>query len=137
MALESSNVKTSHTGISPEYVTGLCEGSSTFTYVKNGKAINLRFAVKLPEGDKNLIFQLQGFFQTGNVYNSGGTWMYCATSLASVQRIVHHFHTFPLKGKKAEEFKIWSQMFDAKRVARKADPVILQNLAESLSALRK
>lgn len=118
------------------YVTGLCENAGTFTYLKNGKSTNLRFAVKLPEKDKHLIFRLQRYFQVGNVYHTGTSWMYCATSLTAVEKIVGHFDLYPLQGHKQAEFEIWRNMFELKRIPRKSDPAAVNALADQLSALR-
>ena len=137
IGVESSHAKTSQIGISGDYVTGLCEASATFTYLKNGAALNLRFAVKLPKSNKDLIFRLQRFFEGGNVYHHGGGWMYCATSLAAIEKIIAHFHRYPLCGSKNREFVVWQQMYALKRIARKSDPQALQALAQELSSLKR
>jgi hypothetical protein len=133
---QSSNAKTPQLGINPEYVTGLSEAGATLTYVKNGNSTNLRFAIKLPEGDKYLIFALQQFFQAGNVYKSGNSWMYCATSLAAIEKIVAHFARFPMQGHKQREFALWRQMFDLKRIPRKSNAAAVSALADELTALK-
>lgn len=130
--------------LNPFYVTGLSEGEATFTYIRNGGGINLRYAMKLTEADRNLVFALQAFFATGQVYRVGATmgsttragWMYCATSMASLQRIVQHFDVYRLWGKKYDEYLIWRQMYTIKQTPRKIDLPQLTSLAEKLSALR-
>lgn len=136
MAAQSSIVKTSPMGISSDYVTGLCEASATLTYLRNGNSINLRFAIKMPEGNKYLIFALQKYFQTGNIYKSGNSWMYCATSLLAIEKIVDHFIAHPMQGQKQAEFILWREMFDLKRTPRKSNPAALNALAEQLTALK-
>ena len=123
--------------LNPFYVTGLAEGEASLTYTRNGNSLNLRFAIKLPESDRNLIFSLQGFFGGGQVYRvDERTWMYCATSLDSIQKIVAHLDAFPFLGRKQAEYAIWRQMFDLKRVPRKIDLPTVTILADQLSALR-
>jgi hypothetical protein len=128
--------------LNPFYVTGLSEGESTFTYIRNGNGFNLRFAVKLTETDRNLIFALQGFFGTGQVYHVGAqqpsqaAWMYCVTSVENLEKIVSHFDTFPLLGKKRDEYAVWKQMYEIKKNRRKPEQVLLASLAEKLSSMR-
>jgi hypothetical protein len=138
-AAESSNVKTSPLGINPfnpNYVTGFCEAQSTFTYLRNGGGVNLRFSLKVSDADKNLVFALQNYFRSGSIYHTGAGWMYCATSLASIENIVAHFDAFPMAGKKNQEYQIWRKMFHLKRIPRKADTAELLALAQELSSLR-
>lgn len=133
--------------INPHYITGLCDGQASFTYIKNGNSINLRFGIKLGEADKNIIFALRGFFGAGNVYftphaprknherNGGGSWYYCVSRISEISNIIAHFEQFPLLGRKREVYSIWKKMFEAKQTPRKADISVLKALAAQISAL--
>ena len=132
----SSNVKTSPLGITPEYVTGLCEAGATLTYIRNGNSTNLRFVIKFPECDKYLVFALQRFFQGGNIYKSANSWMYCATSLSAVEKIVNHFDRYPMFGQKQGQFELWRHMFDLKKIPRKSDTAAVNALAHQLTEMK-
>lgn len=135
-----------HTMLNPHYITGLCDAQASFTYIKNGNSINLRFGLKLGEVDKNLIFALQGFFAAGNVYytprknherNGGGTWYYCVTRISEIGNIIAHFEEYPLLGRKREIYYLWKKMFAAKKNPRKPDLTALKSLAEQISAINQ
>ena len=133
-----------HTSLNPHYITGLCDAQASFTYIKNGNSINLRFGLKLGEVDKNLIFALQGFFAGGNVYYTprknherigGGTWYYCVTRISEIGNIIAHFENHPLLGRKRDIYSLWKRMVAAKQNPRKPDLIALKSLAEQISAL--
>lgn len=139
---ESSNLPPilDHKSISPEYITGLCEGEASFTYIRNGRHVNLRFGIKLPETDKNLIFLLQGYFHAGNLYrieDGGGSWYFCVTKLDEIGNIVQHFDKFPLLGRKSVAFQIWRQMYQLKVADSTGNREVLNGLAERLSGLSR
>ena len=129
-----------HNALNPHYITGLCEGEASFTYVRNGRTISLRFGIKLSESDKNLIFALQGYFRAGKVYFSRpkggrGTWYYCVTSIGEISNLIDHFELYPLKGRKAQVFKYWHQLFELKKQGKRANLDELNRLASIITSL--
>lgn len=101
----------------PQYVTGLAESSASFTYSRTPSGIRLRFTIKLPEADKPLVLAIQRFLGVGGVYLGNGqlagrTWQFCVTRRNELRRIVSHFDTFPLLGRKAEQYRIWKQILE-------------------------
>ena len=145
-AVSSSQI-IDHTTIDPHYITGLCDGQASFTYIKNGNSINLRFSLKVQEPDRDLLFSLMRFFGVGNIYRSGpvsssssdkgGNWHYCVTKISEIGRIIEHFELYPLAGRKASVFSIWKSMFDLKKVPRKVDLEALSGLAARLSEISR
>lgn len=131
---------TRHIELTPDYVTGFCDGEASFTYGRNGNNIRLRFSIGLNEEDKPLIIGLQSFFGVGGVYwtpRNGArapAWTYCVTRLNEIGRIVEHFKNFPLLGKKADSFKVWKQMYELKIRKRDTDWGEIINLASILSS---
>ena len=131
---------TDHKTLSPDYITGLCEGEASFTYIKNGRHVNLRFGIKLPESDKTLVFLLQGYFHAGNLYrieDGGGSWYYCVTKLDEIGNIIKHFEKNPLIGRKSIAFQIWRQMYQLKVSDSTGNREALNGLAERLSGLSR
>lgn len=139
----SGNIDTEnidYKSISPEYITGLCEGEASFTFIRNSRHVNLRFGVKLSEYDKNLIFAIQAYFNAGNLYrinDGGGSWYYCVTKIDEIGNIVTHFDKFPLLGRKGASFKIWKQMYQLKIVDSTGNRETINSLADRLSAMSR
>ena len=133
--------------LEPWYVSGLCEGEGSFTYGRQRHGIRLRFALKLHEGDKALIFALKGYFGVGGVYwtgsrpegprsgQTGASWQYCVTDTKELLRIAEHFDPYPLPGTKGACYKIWRKMLALKISNAQANWAELQTLALQLSAL--
>lgn len=126
--------------LSPDYVSGFCDGEATFTYSRQRSSIRLRFAIGLHEEDKPLIFAIQSFFGVGGLYwaarkgRAAPTWTYCVSALDEIGRIIEHFSNFPLQGKKAECFSVWKQMYELKRRNNPSDWIKLADLAWILSS---
>ena len=133
--------------LDPRFVTGLCEGTATFTYARNGTGLNLRFGLKLGASDRDLAFSILNHFAVGNIYRVGagpdsvggkqgnGTWFFCVTSVVDLDRIVTHFDRYPFVGRKADNYRIWRSMYELKRNHRKTDTDALNALAQALSGL--
>lgn len=147
MAQQSNTHMSQENSLDPNYVTGLCEGLASFTYARNGNGINLRFAMKVQEPDRDLLFSLMRFFGVGNIYHStqnhdatsgrGGIWYYCVTKTSELGTIAKHFERYPLAGSRTAVFRVWRDMLDLKRIPRKADPDTLSLLATRLSELSR
>ncbi|MBI5211505.1 MAG: LAGLIDADG family homing endonuclease [Elusimicrobia bacterium] len=147
MTQQSNQPTSPDNGLDPNYVTGLCEGLASFTYARNGNGINLRFAIRVQEQDRALLFSLMRFFGVGNIYHStqrqeapsgrGGIWYYCVTKTSELDTIAKHFERYPLAGSRTAVFLVWRNMLDLKRIPRKADPDTLSLLATRLSELSR
>jgi len=136
--------------LSSWYVTGFCDGEAAFTYSRNGGSFALYFAVKQREDNKQIIEEIQEYFNyVGNIYiqkeslpktNSGHSKpaaYYRVTKIGELKRIIEHFDKYPLQSKKKEEaYLVWRQMVMHKlENYRSVDYDILKELAEKLSSL--
>lgn len=133
--------------LNPWYITGFCDGESTFTYSRSSRNLSLYFAIKLNFEDRNLLYQIKDFFGVGKIYvgkpipprkNSGYTrtyFYYRVSKIPELGRIVEHFSNYPLIGKKAESFSIWKEMVKLKEKIRKPNMEELNRLANKLSGL--
>ncbi len=131
----------------PEYVTGLCEGEASFTYGRVPQGIRPRFAIKLHENDKALIFSLRAFFTVGSIYwtgpgkpsplagKTGPSWQFCVTKRSDLDVIVVHFDAYPLQGHKAEVYRIWKRIHELDSRKNQSNWAEIQTLASVLSGL--
>jgi hypothetical protein len=147
--LEQTNITKEPEKISltPWYITGFCEGESAFTFSRQGKGLELYFAIKSNSDDRELIERIRDFFGVGHIYNvkarppkarSGNTReavYYRVSKISHLESVVRHFDKYPLIGKKKHAYKIWKKMFLLKKDFRKPDFVRLQQLAIALSKL--
>jgi len=135
------------TAFDPWYVTGLVEGEGSFTYSRSGTRIALYFAVKLVRADDLLLQALQDFF--GGVGTLYRVWPRAPTPRAGftksasyyrvcrkeeLRRIVAHFDAYPLRGAKAESYRIWRLMVLLKLEFPRTPRDRLDLLAAKLSA---
>lgn len=136
--------------LTPWYITGFCDGEAAFTYSRAGGSFGLYFAIKQREDNKQIIEDIQGYFnRVGDIYiqkkvlptqNSGlsrPAAYYRVTRINELQRIVEHFDRYPLQSqKKHEAYKVWREMVMHKlENYRKVDYNKLNGLAEKLSSL--
>jgi hypothetical protein len=134
-------------GLDPWYVTGLVEGEGTFTYSRSGKHLALYFAVKLTRADDALLLSLRDFFGgAGSIYRvrprrptPGAGFTKAATYYRvcrrdDLRRIVEHFDAYPLRGAKAESYRVWRLMVLLKREFPKTCRDRVEAFAKSLSA---
>ncbi|MFH0912931.1 MAG: LAGLIDADG family homing endonuclease [Candidatus Omnitrophota bacterium] len=136
--------------LSPWYITGFCDGEAAFTYCRSGGTFGLYFAVKQREDNRQIVEQIQEYFNyIGNIYrgkeaspskNSGFTKAsayYRVTRIGELKIIVDHFDKYPLQSKKKlEAYKVWREMVIHKlENYRDIDYDKLRALAEKLSSL--
>ena len=133
--------------LDPWYVTGFCEGESSFTYNTSSGRITLIFAVKLTKSDAALVYRIYNFFKVGRLYpvkrlnprgNSGFTksaTYYRVNKINDLEVIVEHFDKFPLQGEKQKKYKIWKEMAILKTQFRNCDEERIALLAKKLSSL--
>jgi hypothetical protein len=134
--------------LSPWYVSGFCDGEAAFTYSRAGGSFGLYFAIKQKEDNRQIIEEIQAYFNyVGNIYrgkealptkNSGlskPSAYYRVTKIDELQRIIDHFDKYPLQSKKKREaFNIWREMVIHKfENYRNVDYDKLRLLAEKLS----
>ncbi len=135
--------------LDPWFVTGFCDGEAAFTFskAKNGNPTPY-FSVKLTASDGTLLNKLKNYFGVGKVYackprapttNSGWTKAavyYRVANKSGYKVIIKHFDTYPLQGKKAQQYDIWKRMVEHKASCnRKPDLTVLQKLTTELSSL--
>ncbi|MEI6631360.1 MAG: LAGLIDADG family homing endonuclease [bacterium] len=136
--------------LTPWYITGFCDGEAAFTYSRAGGSFALYFAIKQREDNKQIIEDIQEYFNyIGDIYaqkkalptqNSGFSQpaaYYRVTRINELKRIVEHFDKYPLKiQKKQEAYEIWREMVMHKlEHYRRVDYDNLKGLAEKLSSL--
>ena len=131
--------------LNPWYVTGFCDGESTFTYSRSGNNLGLYFAIKLNSDDRDLLYKIKDFFGVGKMYvgrpvpprkYSGHTrtyFYYRVSRIKELSRVIEHFTKYPLVGKKAKSFAVWQEMVNVKKAYRKPNRQELDVLATKLS----
>src|SRR5262249_17533282 len=103
--------------LDPWYVTGLVEGEGTFTCSgagMGGKNLCMVFGVKIQEGDKAILEQLQEFFGAGRIYHvksrvlteKAGAY-YRVSNREELPLVLEHFDRYPLRGAKQRSYEIW------------------------------
>ena len=100
--------------LEPWFVTGLAEGEGCFCVsfairpkLKVGLEARPSFSLSLNERDRELLGELQAFFECGWIRESRSdrTFKYEARSVRDLlERIVPHFETYPLRGVKRHSF---------------------------------
>ncbi|NOX97362.1 MAG: hypothetical protein GXO98_04755 [Nitrospirae bacterium] len=133
--------------LDPWFVTGFCDGEASFTYSRTGRGVNLYFSLKLREEDREVLEGIRNFFGVGKIYpvkallpGSRGdktcpSPYYRVCKVLELERIVGHFDSYPLVGRKAASYRVWKEMFLLKREFRRPDFERLQGLAVQLSDL--
>lgn len=135
--METFPRETSLSELDPWYVTGFVEGEGTFTYSRNGRQMQLYFAIKLAEADEPILQAIRDFFGgIGSIYfvrpRASAYYRVCRREQLAV--IVDHFDTYPLHGSKAAAYRIWREMVVIKQRFRRPLRDELQELAAQLSA---
>ena len=146
--METFSRETSVLTIDPWYVTGFAEGEASFTYSRSGRQIALYFSIKLTELDEPILDAIRAFFGgIGTIYfvqpRAAASPMSGYSKTASLYRVsrrdqllvvVDHFDTYPLRGTKAEAYRIWREMVFLKQRFRRPPRERLHELAVRLSA---
>ena len=101
--------------LDPWFVTGLAEGEGCFCIsfairprLRIGLEARPSFSLSLNERDRELLGDLQAFFECGWIRESRSdrTFKYEARSVTDlVDRIVPHFEAYPLRGAKRRSFR--------------------------------
>ena len=136
--------------LNPWYVSGFCDGEAAFTYSRIGGTFGLYFAIKQREDNRQIVEDIQAYFNyVGYIYrgkeaqptkNSGFSQpsaYYRVTKIDELQRVIEHFDKYPLQSKKKQEaYNIWREMVIYKfKNYRNVDYDKLRLLAEKLSSL--
>jgi hypothetical protein len=136
--------------LTPWYVTGFSDGEAAFTYSRAGGTFALYFAIKQREDNKQIVEDIQEYFNyVGDIYrqkkalltkNSGISQpavYYRVTRINELKRIVEHFDKYPLQShKKQEAYLIWREMVMYKlENYRDVNYDKLRELAERLSSI--
>ena len=136
--------------LTPWYITGFCDGEAAFTYSRSGGTFGMYFAVKQREDNRQIVEDIQEFFNyIGNIYyhkesestkNSGFSKpaaYYRVTRIYELKIIIDHFDKYPLQSKKKlEAYNVWREMVMYKlENYRDIDYNVMRPLAEKLSSL--
>ncbi len=136
--------------LDPWYVTGFSDGEAAFTYSRAGGSFGIYFSVKQREENRQIVEDLQRFFDgIGRIYRGkeskgvpGGGFSkpyayYRVTKSSELQMIVEHFDKYPLQSKKKlEAYKAWREMVIYKKNNyRSINYDYLSGLAGKLSLL--
>jgi len=95
------------------YVTGLVEGAGSFTFNRNGERVTPVFAVRMKATSRNLLEELQSFFDNaGTIYetNEQNACLFRVNRTRELLRVVQHFDEHPLRGDKRIAFRLWREM---------------------------
>src|SRR5918995_1764103 len=106
--------------LDPWFVTGLAEGEGCFCVsfairpkLRVGLEARPSFSLSLNEKDRDLLGELQAYFECGWIRESRSdrTFKYEARSVQDlVDRIVPHFEAYPLRGAKRRSFEGFAQV---------------------------
>jgi hypothetical protein len=124
--------------LNPWYVTGFCEGQGAFTFSRNGRQVALYFSLKRPMADRALLEEIRGYFGgIGKIYPvpSRSAAYFRACRRDELPRVVAHFDRYPMRGAKAESYRVWRELVELKQAFRKSTPERVQALASQLSSL--
>ena len=133
--------------LDPWYVTGFTDGEGSFTFSRSSAQMALYFSIKLVATELPLLESIQRFFGVGTIYAvkarapiaagagaAKSASLYRVTRHDELDRVTDHFNEYPLRGKKAESYKIWRAMVALKRDFRGRNKADLEELALALSA---
>ena len=133
----------------PWYVTGLMEGTGTFTFSRTDRNIVPYFVLKAGRDASGILEKVQAYFGgLGRVYplqahpaqDAGGgatgrSHYFRVTRVDELDRVIQHLDDHPLKGPKAGAYAVWRELVTLKRSAyRRPDREQLQQLCLALSA---
>lgn len=124
--------------LDPWFVTGLVEGTGSFTFSRSGSGLVVSFGIKRPARDRPLLDEVQAFFGVGTIYTVGGgrAAFYRVTHRNDLSAVVGHFDQHPLRGSKRAAFDVWREMVALKQETFRRPPnERLEELAQALSAL--
>jgi hypothetical protein len=106
--------------LDPWFVTGLAEGEGCFCVsiairpkMKVGLEARPSFSLSLNERDRDLLGELQAFFECGWIRESRSdrTFKYEVRSVPELtDRIVPHFEAYPLRGAKRHSFRGFAEV---------------------------
>jgi len=109
----------SNTPLNPWAVTGFIDAEGSFgvkispnSSSKIGWNITLTFSILLNIKDLNLLYNIQNYFNVGNVYNNNNTASFYVSSLKDLKVIVEHFINYPLVTAKSSDFKLWLNVYN-------------------------
>jgi hypothetical protein len=127
-------------GIPPWYVTGLVDVAGSFTYSRVRDSFSLHFAMKLALREREILEAIRAYFEgSGTIYALGRRQCYYrVTRVAELSRVVAHFDAHPLRGSKAESYRLWREMVIIKASRFGSPPAgELTSLAARLSRARR
>ena len=134
--------------LQPWYVTGLVELAGTFTFSRTDRNIVPYFALKLGRDEGGLLEAIQDHFGgIGRIYELRGqgrtrvdtgtptaTRYFRISRLRDLNVVISHFDVYPLRGRKAEAYRIWRELVTLKRESyRKPDREKLDRICLELS----
>lgn len=110
--------------LDPWYVSGFCDGEAAFTYSRMGGSFALYFAVKQREANRQIVENIQQYFNyIGKIYvskesmptpNSGfsrASAYFRVTRIEELKVVLDHFDKYPLQSdKKQAAYNVWRQM---------------------------
>ena len=134
--------------LNPWYIVGFIEGEGCFAITiskhktkKLGFDARMVFEIELRGDDKQILEEIKNYFGVGHIYNLNYErygWFphvkYAVHNLQDIkQRIIPFFKKYPLRGKKAKDFKVFCQ---ALNIFEKKEHLTIQGL-DKLKNLRK
>ncbi len=110
--------------LDPWYISGFCDGEAAFTYSRMGGAFALYFAIKQREDNRQIVEDIQQYFNyIGKIYvskesaptkNSGSSKAsayFRVTRIDELKLVLDHFDKYPLQSnKKKAVYSAWRQM---------------------------
>lgn len=120
--------------LDPWYVTGLCDGESTFNIAekkdnRNGRKYSSflpTFSIFMRADDGPLLKSIREFFGEGRLhyqdrsdrkYKASPMWAYQVSGYRACQVIMLHFNKYPMHGRKHKDFLVWREIVVTDRYA--------------------
>ena len=103
--------------LNPWFLTGFADGESNFTVrifksntTKIGWTVQPVFQIGLHNKDLFLLEKIQKYWNVGEIYHREDSSNYMVQSLKNIKIIIAHFDKYTLLTKKAEDFKLFSDI---------------------------
>lgn len=104
--------------LNPNWITGFTDAEGCFTIIisKRNKTkwrISISFEINLHKKDKEILLNIQKFFQTGHVIDrkEKNISVYRITKIKEIiENIIPHFENYPLITQKYSDYKLWKDV---------------------------
>ncbi len=123
--------------LNPWWVTGFCDGESSFTVLirksknKLGWSVEFCFQIELHKKDLEILEQIKNYFGVGKIYNNKSQAVqYSVQSIKDIVNIINHFDKYPLLTQKHSNYLLFKSVIS---LIAKKEHLTLEGLHKILS----